>query len=203
MLSTTVRNRSLMGNLGAPRRMRTMSTQASAKRVVTIFSDSICPWCWVGKRNLDNAIALLPEDKRERFTLRWAPYLLDSETPRTGVTVKDYYTQKYGEAGAMLYLDPSNSLNRAAAAIGLQLNPLRRIVNSIDSHRLVHWAEPSGRQSELVEEIFERPFYDPIARIRASTGYGHDPFGVCFGETRARCVALRREQILDAWQNAC
>ena len=76
MLSTTVRNRSRMGNLGAPRRMRTVSTQASAKRVVTIFSDSICPWCWVGKRNLDNAIALLPEDKRERFTLRWAPYLL-------------------------------------------------------------------------------------------------------------------------------
>jgi hypothetical protein len=109
------------------------------------------------------------------------PYILDSSSNVTGVTVYDYYVRKYGRPdhrvsrtfsrlsavcnaswsrygveGAELYLDPSNKLNRIARSLGLTLNSQRRIVDSTDSHRLVHWAHSFGKQNELVERLFVR-----------------------------------------------
>lgn len=116
-----------------------------------IISDIACPWCYVGKACLDRALEARPDHP---FALEWHPFQLNPELPREGVDRRAYMEAKFGgKEGAVRVHLPL--LDRAAAA-GVELN-LDRIIrqpNTLDAHRLIHWAGLEGRQTPMVAALF-------------------------------------------------
>jgi predicted DsbA family dithiol-disulfide isomerase len=100
-----------------------------------VVSDTICPWCFIGKARLQQAIAMLPENIK--VSLRFEPYLLNPEMPLKGLTRKDYRTQKFGSWEKSLELDAQ--VEAAAKQSGVQIyhELMQRTPNSILSHAMI------------------------------------------------------------------
>lgn len=116
-----------------------------------IFSDPVCPWCYVGKANLDRALADQPDPP---FTILWHPFQLNPEMPAGGVDKRRYLEDKFGGKGRVDAVH--DRLREAARAAGLSLNPdvPKRMPNTLDAHRLIHWAGVEGRQTPVVSALF-------------------------------------------------
>lgn len=104
---------------------------------VDVVSDVVCPWCFVGKRRLEKAAALVPEIP---LTVRWRPYFLNPWVPREGISRADYLTTKFGSVET--YERAAQRIVEAAEAEGLvyALKRIARQPNTIDCHRLIRWA---------------------------------------------------------------
>jgi predicted DsbA family dithiol-disulfide isomerase len=118
---------------------------------IDIVSDVVCPWCYIGKRNVEAALAQRPDLD---FTVRWRPYMLDATIPAEGVDRRQYMTFKFGPN-----LDKIHAkLQAAGAAVGLQLNfdAIQKSPNTMNAHRLLHWAAGAGAatQNALAERLF-------------------------------------------------
>ena len=118
---------------------------------IEIWSDVVCPWCYIGKRRLERAL----EDRDDPVELVWRSFELDPAAPRapTG-QLDEALAEKYGtsveEARAMM-----DGMARTAAEEGLELNFERaRRGNTLDAHRLLHFAASRGLQSETKERLF-------------------------------------------------
>ncbi len=124
---------------------------------IDIVSDTICPWCFVGKRRLEAALAEQPDLDVE---IVWHPYQLNPTTPKEGVDRKDYLREKFGTETY-----PEQMLGALAEAgqstgIEFKFNSMNRVPNTIDSHRVLHWARETGQQNALAEILFRRYFLD-------------------------------------------
>jgi predicted DsbA family dithiol-disulfide isomerase len=108
---------------------------------IDVVSDVVCPWCYVGKRNLEKAIALKPEIP---VTVRFHPYLLNPWVPREGMSRDDYLVAKFGSVER--YNANNQRVADAAAAAGLDYarDKIKRQPNTIDCHRLIAWAGDNG-----------------------------------------------------------
>lgn len=123
-----------------------------------VVSDTVCPWCYIGKKRLDQALAL---HGGEGITLRWRPFQLDASIPDGGVNRKAYMEKKFGS-------DPDRAKGVVKAireygdALGITFNFDRIEIspNTLDSHRLIRWAGTAGCQSEMVDILFRRYFTD-------------------------------------------
>eukprot|EP00741_Cyanophora_paradoxa_P001354 tig00000480_g1310.t1 len=126
----------------------------STSRVVhiTVVSDAICPWCYVGKRNLDTALKKLKSDGYE-FQIRWRPFQLNPTTPKEGYDKMEYLRKKYGRIDHMV-----ERLRLVGEGIGIRFRDGGRVVNTTDAHRCVELAEKYGKQHELMEALFRRYF---------------------------------------------
>ena len=115
---------------------------ASATVAVDVISDVVCPWCYVGKRLLEGAIALKPEIP---VAVRFRPYFLNPWVPREGMRREDYLIAKFGSVER--YNSNNNRVAEAAAAVGLSYNRdrIKRQPNTIDCHRLIRWAGETGK----------------------------------------------------------
>ena len=122
-----------------------------------IISDPICPWCYIGKTLLDRAIAERP---RHPFTFRWFPYQLNPDMPPEGMDRHTYLETKFGgrEAAARAY---APVLERAEEA-GLKIDfaAIERTPNTLDAHRLTHWAGVEGRQMPVAMALFRAYFQE-------------------------------------------
>jgi predicted DsbA family dithiol-disulfide isomerase len=109
---------------------------------VDVVSDVVCPWCFVGKRRLEKAIALVPEIP---LTVRWRPYFLNPWVPREGISRAEYLTTKFGSVEK--YEKAAQRIVEAAAAEGLvyRLDKVARQPNTTDCHRLIRWAGERDR----------------------------------------------------------
>ncbi len=145
---------------------------------IDIISDTICPWCFVGKRRLESALAERPELDVE---IVWHPYQLNPATPKEGVDRKDYLREKFGSE---TYPDGMlGALGEAghSTGIGFKFNEMNRVPNTINSHRVLHWARESGCQDALAEILFRRYFVDnedigdPDTLVAAAEEAGLDP----------------------------
>ncbi|NQV79135.1 MAG: DsbA family oxidoreductase [Alphaproteobacteria bacterium] len=145
---------------------------------IDIISDTICPWCFVGKRRLEAALAERPELDVE---IVWHPYQLNPTTPKEGVNRKDYLREKFGSE---TYPDGMlGALGEAgqSTGIGFKFNEMNRVPNTINSHRVLHWARESGCQDALAEILFRRYFIDnedigdPDTLVAAAQEAGLDP----------------------------
>ena len=116
-----------------------------------IFSDPICPWCYVGKANLDRALESAADHP---FIVQWHPFQLNPEMPDEGVAKRAWLEDKFG--GAARVDAVHDRLREVARAAGLALNPdvPKRIPNTLDAHRLIHWAGIEGRQTPVVSALF-------------------------------------------------
>ncbi|MGR3570808.1 DsbA family oxidoreductase [Brevirhabdus sp.] len=120
-----------------------------------ILSDPICPWCYIGKNNLDRALLDHPDHP---FTIEWHPFQLNPEMPAGGMDRRDYLEQKFGgkEAAVRVY----SRIEDAARAAGLELDfgGIKRTPNTLDAHRLIHWSGLEGRQTATVTRLFRAYF---------------------------------------------
>jgi predicted DsbA family dithiol-disulfide isomerase len=118
---------------------------------IDFISDTVCPWCFIGKRRLAKAMALRPEIA---FDVRYRPYQLDPKIPPGGIDRAHYMTARFG-ADAKL-----NEAYAAIAAEGVKEDidfdweAIHRRPNTVNSHRLIRWAEAQGVQDEVVERLF-------------------------------------------------
>ena len=118
---------------------------------VDVASDTTCPWCFVGKKHLEQAIAASKD--RYEFEVRWLPFFLDPELPATGVNKKQNYWDKFGEARTRMIVD------RVAATflnLGYKFSIGGNTGSTVESHRLIALAGRQGldKQDALVEELF-------------------------------------------------
>ena len=122
-----------------------------------IFSDPICPWCYIGKTNLDRAIA---ERGHHPFTIRWQPFQLNPDMPPEGMDRRAYLEAKFGgKEGAVRAYAP---VVEAAEKAGLEINfeAITRTPNTLDAHRLIHWSELEGVQFAVVDALFRAYFVE-------------------------------------------
>src|SRR5215813_9023803 len=122
-----------------------------------IVSDVVCPWCYIGKRRIENALALVPDVPVE---VRWRPFFLNSWVPREGISREEYLTAKFGSVEA--YKGIAGRVVAAATEEGLSYHPerVKRQPNTIDCHRLIHWAEAIGKAAEMKQRLMELYFRD-------------------------------------------
>jgi predicted DsbA family dithiol-disulfide isomerase len=108
---------------------------------IDMVSDVVCPWCFIGKRRLEKAIALKPEIPVE---VRFRPYFLNPWIPREGISREEYLTTKFGSPER--YRGIAQRVAAAAAAEGLSyaIDSIKRQPNTLDCHRLIRWAGPNA-----------------------------------------------------------
>jgi len=120
-----------------------------------VLSDPICPWCLIGKTQLDRAIAARPDPV---FEITWHPFQLNPDMPAEGMDRRAYLEAKFGgsDEAASVYA----GIDAAAREQGLEIDfsAIARIPNTIDAHRLIHWAGIEGRQEAVVDALFDAYF---------------------------------------------
>lgn len=122
-----------------------------------ILSDPICPWCYIGKAHLDAALASVPDHP---FVIQWHPFQLNPEMPAEGMDRRAYLEAKFGgkEGAARAY---APVVERAeAAGLTINLEAMTRTPNTLDAHRLIHWAGIEHKQLPAVDALFQANFVD-------------------------------------------
>jgi predicted DsbA family dithiol-disulfide isomerase len=127
---------------------------------IDIVSDVVCPWCYIGKKRIEDALALASDVPVE---VNWRPFFLNSWVPRDGISRDEYLTAKFGSPEA--YKGIAGRVVSAAGEEGLSYHPelVKRQPNTIDCHRLIHWAEhsPAGDKSAAMKQrLMELYFRD-------------------------------------------
>src|SRR6476661_199225 len=120
------------------------------KLEIDVVSDVVCPWCFLGKRKLDAAMKQVPNFDYE---VRWRPFQLDPTIPPEGKSRQEYMSAKFGpERIAEIH----KRLEQAGAEEGVAFafDKITRSPNTLDAHRLIRWAQGSGKQSEVVDRLF-------------------------------------------------
>jgi predicted DsbA family dithiol-disulfide isomerase len=120
---------------------------AAALSRIDVVSDAICPWCWIGKRHLEGALARLA-DEGERFAVRWRPFQLNPDMPREGVERSAYRAAKFGSIERSSELDAQVAAAGAAAGLEFRFDRQRRTPNTVDAHRLIRHAGEIGGASQ-------------------------------------------------------
>ena len=133
--------------------------QAKPVGRIDVISDVICPWCYIGKRHLEQELANLG-NQGLHFTVAWHPFQLNPDMPREGVDRAQYRLAKFGSAERSRQLD--ERITETAASVGLEfhLDKLTRTPNTLDAHRLIRLAGQHGVQDGVVEALFEGYFCD-------------------------------------------
>jgi len=118
--------------------------------IIDVVSDVICPWCFLGKRRLDAALARL--DGLDVF-VRWRPFMLDPTIPPEGLARQDYMLAKFGPERLKTIHDP---LIAAGEELGVpfDFDAVTRTPNTLDAHRLIRWSHTVERQHETAERLF-------------------------------------------------
>ncbi len=122
-----------------------------------IFSDPICPWCYIGKSYLDRALEANPDHP---FHIRWLPFMLNPEMPAEGMDRRAYLEGKFGgKDGAVKAYLPVEE-NAKTAGLDMRLDQIARTPNTVDAHRLIHWAGIEERQTPVVSGLFRAYFVE-------------------------------------------
>ena len=147
---------------------------------IEIWSDVVCPWCYIGKRNLE--VALTGFEHADRVEIEWRSYELDPRTPlRLELSMDEVLSRKYGmspeEATAA-----HQRMTELAATVGLEYHLDRvQIGNTFDAHRLIHLAAAEGRGGCMKERLLRayftegRAVSDPATLVELATEVGLDP----------------------------
>lgn len=124
---------------------------------IDIVSDAICPWCYIGKRHLERALASLPEEERG-FSVRWNPFQLNPDMPAEGADRSAYRAAKFGSAERAAELD--RQMVERARSVGLAFRPdlMARTPNTLQAHRLIWFAGRHGVQDAAMEAVFAAYF---------------------------------------------
>ena len=126
---------------------------------IDVISDVVCPWCFIGMKRLETAIAQLDGIAVE---VRWRPYQLDPTIPPEGMPRRDYMMTKFGSEERLKQM--ADQITQLGEVEGIRFNfeAMKIAANTLDAHRVIRWAgspkSPDGAQSRLVRRLFELNF---------------------------------------------
>jgi predicted DsbA family dithiol-disulfide isomerase len=123
---------------------------------IDIVSDVVCPWCYLGEKRLEQALA----EEAGPVVVRWRPYQLDPTIPEGGLDRAEYMEKKFGRSGRLQSVH--DNLTRLGVEVGLPFafDKITRSPNTLDAHRLIRWAASAGVQSRVVDRLFEAYFVE-------------------------------------------
>jgi predicted DsbA family dithiol-disulfide isomerase len=130
--------------------------QETEPLTIDIVSDVVCPWCYLGEKRLEQALA----EEAGPVAIRWRPYQLDPTIPAGGLDRAEYMAKKFGASGRLQSVH--DNLTRLGAEVGLPFafDKITRSPNTLDAHRLIRWAASAGVQSRVVDRLFEAYFVE-------------------------------------------
>jgi predicted DsbA family dithiol-disulfide isomerase len=123
---------------------------------VDVVSDVVCPWCFIGKRRLEQAMA----DIAVPLEIRWRPFQLDPTIPPEGKDRRAYLEAKFGTADRIRQLQDRLSAAGEEEGIPFAFERIKVSPNTLDAHRLIHWAGESGKQERIVDALFRAYFLE-------------------------------------------
>ena len=146
-----------MAHNGYERRSGAKETTMSQSEALTIdvVSDVVCPWCYLGKRRLDQALA---EVEGGPIVVRWRPYQLDATIPSEGLDRRAYMKKKFGDEARLTAVHDRLAMLGAEVGIAYDFEAIKRAPNTMDAHRLVRWSVAAGSQGQVVERLFQLYF---------------------------------------------
>tara|TARA_R110002126_G_scaffold90501_1_gene215698 strand:- start:1953 stop:2606 length:654 start_codon:yes stop_codon:yes gene_type:complete len=122
-----------------------------------IMSDPICPWCYIGKTYLDRALEQNPDHP---FVIEWHPFQLNPDMPAEGMDRRAYLEAKFGgKEGAVKAYAPVVE-HAQKAGLKIDFEAMKRTPNTLNAHRLIHWAGIEGRQTAAVSALFKAYFVE-------------------------------------------
>jgi predicted DsbA family dithiol-disulfide isomerase len=144
---------------------------------IDVVSDIVCPWCFIGKRRLEKALALKPDIPVE---VHFRPYFLNDWIPREGISREQYLTTKFGSVDR--YKGIAQRVVAAAQAEGLTyaVDKIGRQPNTTDAHRLIYWADAIGKAPQMKQKLMDLYFTEGadltdrevLAKAAADVGLG-------------------------------
>jgi predicted DsbA family dithiol-disulfide isomerase len=149
----------------------------SAPIAIDVISDVVCPWCYVGKKRLEAALKMLPE---QSFAIFWRPFQLDPTIPKEGMPRKTYLERKFGSPERLAQIHAPLIEIGKAEGIAFAFDKITRSPNTLDAHRLIRWAHEAGKQNEMVSRLFALYFTEGAdigkreVLIKAATEVGLD-----------------------------
>jgi predicted DsbA family dithiol-disulfide isomerase len=146
--------------------------------LIEVYADVVCPWCFIGKRRLERALAMRPEIQAN---VKWRPFQLNPWMPPEGMTRAEFLTAKFGAADAGRIYD---GIRRTGEGEGLEFSfdLIETMPNTLDAHRLIRWADQQGPVEELVDALFYAYFtagarlgeHGVLASLASAVGYDRD-----------------------------
>jgi predicted DsbA family dithiol-disulfide isomerase len=123
---------------------------------IDVVSDVVCPWCYVGKRRLEQALA----ETEGPVLVRWRPYQLDPTIPEGGLDRRAYMKKKFGDDARLAAVHDRLTMLGAEVGIAYDFKAISRSPNTLDAHRLIRWAGGAGAhvQDKVVERLFHLYF---------------------------------------------
>jgi predicted DsbA family dithiol-disulfide isomerase len=122
---------------------------------IDIVSDTVCPWCFIGKRRLERAMAERPDF---RFQIGWRPFQLNPDMPRAGMDRQQYLALKFGGRERAFKIYDHVGKAGEGEGVAFAFDAIHRQPNTFDSHRLIRWSARAGLQDAVVETLFRRYF---------------------------------------------
>jgi predicted DsbA family dithiol-disulfide isomerase len=154
------------------------SDQLDVQLSIDVVSDVVCPWCYIGKRKLEAALATLHAAEPElAVAVRWHPFELNPDLPAEGIARSAYLEKKFGGRADEIY----QRVRSVGEEVGIdfEFDRISRQPNTRDAHRLIAWAQRRGDAGGLVERLFEAYFKegrpigerDELVAIAAAAGH--------------------------------
>ena len=120
-----------------------------------VLSDPICPWCYIGKTHLDRALAA---EEDHPFVIEWHPFQLNPDMPEDGMDRREYLERKFGGKDGAIRVYGQIAQHAADAGIEIDFAAIQKTPNTVNAHRLIHWAGIEGKQNEIVDALFSAYF---------------------------------------------
>jgi len=156
-----------------------MAVNDNAQKLrIDVISDVVCPWCFVGKKRLEEALSLADDVEAEVY---WRPFQLDGTIPQGGIPRQDYLDRKFGPERAKTVYERIKGVG-AEAGIPFAFDKIAISPNTLDAHRLIRWAQATGSQSQVKQRLFELFFlegkdigdHSVLADVAEDFGIGRD-----------------------------
>lgn len=123
-------------------------------RIEFIF-DTVCPWCYVGKRRFERALAQRPG---ARVDIRWRPFLLNPDIPMDGIDRQAYLERKFGGPARVQRVNNAVAAAGESEGIAFAFDRIARAPNTLNSHRMIRFSGSMGREAETVEALYRAYF---------------------------------------------
>jgi len=144
--------------------------------VIEIASDVVCPWCYIGKRRLEKALALLEGEVKPE--IRWLPFQLNPGMPKEGIPRAEYRKAKFGSIERSRGLDARVAAEGEGEGIAFAFERMERTPNTVAAHELIDLAQRQGRGGPVVDALFRAYFEEArdigdaavLAQIAADAG---------------------------------
>ena len=166
---------------------------------IDVFSDTICPWCWIGKRRLERTLEARPDLDAETV---WHAFQLNPQMPAGGMGRREYLESKFGGADSARAVYGRVIAEGARESLPFDFDAIPRTPNTLDSHRLVRWA--AGRapgQTPMVEALFDAYFargrdvgdVEVLAQVASAAGFDEEGAREMLASDAGRSEVLRED----------